>query len=46
MKRIGGFICLWVAVGILIMLVVSDVIIGIILILMLLLLWYNLCFCK
>ncbi len=46
MKKIGGFICFWVAVGILIMLLVSDVVIGIILILMLLLLWYNLCFCK
>ena len=46
MKKIGGFICFWVAVGILIMLLVYDVVIGIILILMLLLLWYNLCFCK
>ncbi len=46
MGRMGGFICFWIAVGILVMLLVSDVIIGVILIFMLLLLWYNLCFCK
>ena len=46
MKRMGGFICFWIAIGIFVMLLVSDVIIGLILIFILLLLWYNLRFCK
>lgn len=46
MVRMIGFICFWVAVGIVVMMFVSDTVIGVLLTAMLLLLWYQLYFCK
>lgn len=46
MKKIIGFILFWIAIGMLFMLIISNTFWGVIIIALLLLIGYNLYFCK